>query len=197
MTLDGMPAADVSTRSVDLFPLREALSSRSADVTSSMGHARGRGADVETWLKGLHYDDDDWTIAPGQESWISDAGRRKKNGERVYRLDGEAWGEPHWAVGDHIALYFGGTYKIPVLVEVTAPPVFAPKRVQREGRLSHPRAGEGERWPWLTEVVGVLHKPVRDASSLSDVGLEPTIVMRRTRSRLEPPTYRRIVRQLS
>jgi hypothetical protein len=152
---------------------------------------------MTAWLKSLHYDPTDgWTVAPAERSWISDAGRRK-NGRRVYRADGQPWGEPSWAVGDVVALYFGGTYKIPLVVEVFAKPVFDPARVQREGRLSLRRAGEGERWPWLTEVVGVLEKPLAQAPTLSEVGLDPTIVMRRTRAILAPETMARIVRRLT
>jgi hypothetical protein len=53
---------------------------------------------VQPWLKAIHYDEDeDWTVAPGEEVWISDAGRRK-NGKRVYRSDGQPWGEPSWEI---------------------------------------------------------------------------------------------------
>jgi hypothetical protein len=100
-------------------------------------------------------------------------------------------------LGDHVALYYGGTYKIPVIVEVVAAAVFDPARVQREGRLRGARIDEGERWPWLTEVVGRRQKTVAAAPSLADVGLDPTIVMRRTRSLLSDETYRRLDQMLA
>lgn len=151
---------------------------------------------VETWLKGMHYENDGWTIQPEQPAWISDAGRRK-NGQRVHRKDGQPWGRPDLRPGDRVALYFRGTLKVPVLVEVTAAPVFDPQRVQSESRRRPPGSNEGERWPWLTEVVGVLNKPVDDAPLLADIGLPNTAVRRLTRLKLKPETFQSIVRLLS
>jgi hypothetical protein len=94
------------------------------------------------WLKSLHYHDDDYTIMPGEETWISDVGRRTPTGARVYRRDGEAWDEPSWKVDDEIALYYGGTLCVPVLVVVVAPPEFNPQLVQRDSHGQEPDAGE-------------------------------------------------------
>ncbi len=147
------------------------------------------------WLKSLHYHDDDYTILPGEETWISDVGRRTRTGQRVYRVDGTPWGEPSWRVGDEVGLYYSGTLRIPVLVEVIARPEFSPDLVQRESHGQEPDAGE--RWPWVTRVRGVLRMDLPAAPTLDDLGIHHKVMMRRPKITMTPDEYRRLVRGLS
>lgn len=147
------------------------------------------------WLKSLHYHDDDYTIMPGEETWISDVGRRTPTGARVYRRDGEAWGEPSWKVDDEIGLYYGGTLRVPVLVVVIAPPEFNPQLVQRD---SHGQESDaGERWPWVTRVRGVRRKDLNDAPTLDDIGIDHKLMMRRPKLKLSSDEHHRLVQGLS
>src|SRR3954447_20094650 len=142
----------------------------------------------------MHYHNDGWTISPGEATWISDVGRRKRDGTRVYRKDGTAWGEPSYQLGDEIGLYFGGTLKVPVLVEVIGPPDFNPTKVQAESHGQEPDAGE--RWPWVTGVRGVLAKPLQDAPSLDDIGVPHEMVMRRPKFTISPTVHGRLSQAL-
>jgi hypothetical protein len=134
---------------------------------------------VTGWLKSLHYRHDDWTIQPGERTWISDISRHDYNGDRIYRRDGTPWGEPSWKIGDLVGLYFSGTLRVPVLVVVIAPPRFDPVFVQKYNDGGEPDAGE--RWPWVTEVEGVLAKPLQQAPTLDDVGVDHSIMKQRSR----------------
>lgn len=62
---------------------------------------------LSAWIKALHNIGDRWTVAPGERTWVSDAGKHDDQGRRVYRADGEVWGEPSWQVGDPVGLYLG------------------------------------------------------------------------------------------
>jgi hypothetical protein len=142
----------------------------------------------------MHYQDDGWTITPGQEMWISDIGRRDDRGERVYRADGVPWGEPSWKVGDEIGLYFGGTLKVPVLVEVIAPPEFNPSFVQAD---AHGREDDaGERWPWVTQVRGLRSVPLVRAPTLDELRIPPERVQRRARFTITADQHGLLVRAL-
>lgn len=147
------------------------------------------------WIKCVHYQDDGWTIEPGERRWISDTGRRDAQGRRVFRQDGVPWGEPSWDVGDQVGLYFGGTLKVPVLVEVTSAPEFNPGFVQAESHGQE--ADAGERWPWVTWVKGLYSQAPDDAPSLDDLEIPHMKVMRRTRFVLSPAEHRRLVQGLS
>jgi hypothetical protein len=149
----------------------------------------------KAWLKAIHYRHDDWTILPGDDTWISDPGRRDAKGQRVNRADGTPWGQPSWSVGDHIGLYFTGTLKVPVLVEVVAPPTFDPERVQAENDGGEPDAGE--RWPWRTPVRGVSRTDLAVAPDLHELGIDPELMRRRPKLGLALAQYRRLVRALS
>src|SRR3954470_19499504 len=97
--------------------------------------ARGGRRSVRTdgaptaWIKALRDDGngDGSTVRPDERTWVSDPGQIDEAGERVYRADGQPLGEPQWRVGDKVGLYFGGTYKVPVLVEVAELPRFDPE----------------------------------------------------------------------
>jgi hypothetical protein len=162
---------------------------------SSGARRRAAGSAPAHWIKAIHYHGDDWTIAADEETWISDIGRRDAGGERVYRADGVAWGEPSWAVGDGIGLYFGGTLKVPVLVEVIAPPEFNPELVQEDGHGQE--ADAGERWPWVTRVRGVRSVPLDRAPTLDALGIAHELVQRRPRFSITPDQHERLVRALS
>ncbi len=177
------------------IPYQRALAQlRSPDVeaTASDGLVPS-GSKV--WLKSIHYRHDEWTIWPGEATWISDPGRRDAKGRRVNRSDGEPWGEPSWRVGDRIGLYFTGTLKVPVLVEVAAPPEFNPARVQAENDGGEPDAGE--RWPWLTPVRGIGRADLAVAPELDDIGVDSELMRRRPKLALTPEQYQRLVRALS
>jgi hypothetical protein len=141
--------------------------------------AIGPASAVTGWLKSLHYRYDSWTIQPGERTWISDIGRLDANGDRVYRQDGTPWGEPSWKVGDRVGLYFSGTLRVPILVEIIAPPRFDPEFVQKYTDGGEPDAGE--RWPWVTEVRGLLRVPLLQAPTLDDVGVDHGSVRQRPR----------------
>jgi hypothetical protein len=146
------------------------------------------------WIKAIHYHDDDWTIEPGEQTWISDIGRRDARGRRVYREDGVPWGEPSWRVGEEIGLYFGGTLKVPVLVEVVAPPEFNPGLVQAEAHGGEPDAGE--RWPWVTRVKGLYAVPLDEAPDLDRLDIPHERVQRRARFTITPDQHARLVEAL-
>jgi hypothetical protein len=147
------------------------------------------------WIKALHYHDDDYTIRPKEETWISDVGRRSKSGRRIYRKDGEPWGAPSWRVGDEIGLYYGGTLRVPLLVEVIAPPEFNPDLVQQDSHGQEPDAGE--RWPWVTPVRGLRSFDVGNAPTLSKLGIDHKRMMRRTKLMLTPTEHHRLVKLFS
>ena len=86
-------------------------------------------------------------------TWISDIGRfTLATVTRLYRRDGMPQGEPSWKVDDRAGLYLSGTLRVPILVEVIAPPRLDPDFVQKYNDGGEPDAGE--RWPWVTEVRG-------------------------------------------
>lgn len=139
---------------------------------------------VVSWLKSIHYRHDGWTIRPGERTWISDISRHDKRGHLVYRQDGTPWGEPSWQIGDRVGLYFSGTLRVPIIVEVVASPRFDPAFVQQYNDGGEPDAGE--RWPWVTEVRGVRALPLVQAPTLDDIGIDHASMRQRSRLRLEP-----------
>jgi hypothetical protein len=143
------------------------------------------------WLKSVHYHHDDYTIYPGEETWISDVGRRTADGDRVYRQDGTPWGEPSWKKRDEIGLYYGGTLRVPVVVEVAGPAEFNPGLVQEESHGQEPDAGE--RWPWVTPVRGLYRTDIGDAPTLKKLQIEHKRMMRRPKIVLTPSEHRRLI----
>jgi hypothetical protein len=113
-----------------------------AEKAPPRGAAGRRGlkrGDVTAWIKALYARAEREPSAP---PWISDPGQIDANGERMYRADGQPWGEPSWRVGDPVGLYYGGTGKVPVLVRVAELPRFDPAFVERETGS----AEDAERW---------------------------------------------------
>lgn len=121
------------------------------------------------WIKQLHYRHDNWTIAPGEERWISDPGQRDNNGERIYCKDQSPAGKPSYKLGDVIGLYFGTTLKVPLVVEVIELPSFNPEFVQKNSDGKELDAGE--RWPWMTRVRGKLRATLNQAPDIDYLGI--------------------------
>ncbi|HEV3320333.1 MAG TPA: phospholipase D-like domain-containing protein [Solirubrobacteraceae bacterium] len=144
------------------------------------------------WIKSLHYRDGGWTIAPGEESWISDPGKRNAEGKRILRKDGEPAGKPGYQVGDEICLYFGTVMKVPLIVEVTRPPKFAPDSVQQKSYGKEPDAGE--RWPWLTRVKGRHRVPLEKAPDIDYLGIRGPITRGLPHFRLSPESYQKLLK---
>jgi hypothetical protein len=144
------------------------------------------------WLKSIHYDEaenPDWTIQPGEETWISDAGQHDPAGNRMYRADDTPWGEPSWQVGDKVGLYFGGTYRVPVLVEVIGKPYFDEELVAREsGNPEH-----GRRWPWVTPVRGISAVRLADAPTLEQLGIAHARMQQRARLALDDEERKKLL----
>lgn len=123
------------------------------------------------WVKSMFYRWDGWTIRPGAQTWISDVGRRKSDGTRIYRSDGVAAGEPGWRADDEIGIYLKGTRVVPVLVRVVSRPRFDPEWVQTYNDGGEPDAGE--RWPWVTDVLGIAARDLATAPTLAELEISP------------------------
>lgn len=192
---------------------KEAVPVSNAEIASAMKRQkrllkkRGRSVDYEAqpgyqppqpkpqvpqaWIKSMHYRDGKWTIAPGQESWISDPGKHDAQGKRIYRKDREAAGEPSYKVGDQLCLYFGIVMKVPLIVEVTEPPEFAPAYVQEYNDGGEPDAGE--RWPWLTRVKGLRRVAIEKAPDIDYLGIRGPITRGLPHFRLSPEGYQKLL----
>jgi hypothetical protein len=189
-------AIDVYAAGLETHPKNEIMRGRLTqaqhaamlDKAAASGKQRTRRSATTGWIKSI-YGDDTWTVAPGEETWISDAGQLDADGNRMYRNDGVAWGEPSWNPGDPVGLYFGGTYKVPVLVAVAGAPYFDPPFVARE-RNSPER---GERWPWVTPVRGIAAVPLADAPTLSDLGIDHGSMQQRARLMLDDARRTRLL----
>jgi tetratricopeptide (TPR) repeat protein len=135
----------------------------------------------EVWVKAMDYKEGWTAAAPGQLTWVSDAGIIDQHGRRKFRDNGQPWGEPSWRLGDPVGLYFGDTDKIPMLVEVAARPSFDPAFVASESGS----AEAGERWPWVTEVRVINALPLDSAPSLEELNIPAGSMQRRTRKLLD------------
>jgi hypothetical protein len=150
-----------------------------------------RNAPPRAWIKSV-YGTGDWLSDSDDDRWISDTGQHDAAGERMYRADGEAWGEPSWKVGEKVGLYFGGTYRVPVLVEVVGKPYFDEEFVAREsGNPEH-----GRRWPWVTPVRKLCAVPLDDAPTLEDLGIERSSMQQRARLMLGDEQRDRLLKAL-
>ena len=194
--VEAHPGNAIATKRLDEVRRKRARAVAAPEQKLRRRSARPRmDAAPSYWIKSLHYHDDDWTVDVGEVTWISDIGRRRANGERVYRADGVPWGEPSWRIGDEIGLYFGGTLKLPVMVEVIAPPEFNPELVQQD---SHGQESDaGERWPWVTHVRGLHSVPLEDAPTLDDVDIPRELVQRRPRFTITPDQHRALLAALT
>lgn len=68
---------------------------------------------------------------------------------------------------------------MPILVEVIAPARFDPDFVQKYNEGGERDAGK--RWPWMTEVRGLLRVPLVQAPTLDDVGVDHGSMRQRPR----------------
>jgi hypothetical protein len=148
-------------------------------------------SESSAWIKLLYYREEGWTICPGQESWISDPGRRGANGERRYRKDGTSAGKPSYQIGDQLGLYFGTTLKVPLVVEVIGLPKFAPDFVQENSYGGE--ADAGERWPWMTRVKGLLRLPLNKAPDIDYLGVRGPIMRGPPHFKLSPERYQKLI----
>ena len=173
--------------------VKQARHAAALGVKTAPSKRKGRKqkATPTAWLKSV-YNDEDPDYEAGEETWISDAGQHDDEGERLYRTDGVAWGEPSWKVGDDVGLYFGGTYRVPVLAEVAELPRFDPAFVARERRSVE----YGERWPWVTPVRIVNAVRLRDAPSLETLGIERSSMQQRARLVLDDEQRKRLLEAL-
>jgi hypothetical protein len=146
-----------------------------------------------TWIKAVHYDGTDWAVRPDDEMWLSDPGQRDARGTRLYTAAGEPWGRPSWRVGEQTGVYFGGTQRVPVLVEIIAPPEFNPACVQAADWAND---DDGERWPWVTWVRVLEAVDVDRAPTLDQLGIATTSMQQRARLRTDPEIHGRLVQAL-
>jgi hypothetical protein len=147
-----------------------------------------RSSGVTGWLKAMYYEDG-WTVEPGETTWISDPGQIDADGERMVRADGVPWGEPSWSIGDPVGLYFGGTKKVPVLVQVAGKPYFDEEFVARESG----NAEDGRRWPWVTPVKGIASVPLDKAPTLEELGIAHARMQQRARLVLDAEERKRLL----
>jgi hypothetical protein len=159
-----------------------------APPRSAAGRRGVRSSGVTGWLKAIYYDEG-WTIEPGESTWISDPGQIDGEGQRMVRADGVPWGEPSWRPGDPVGLYFGGTKRVPVLVEVAGKPYFDEEFVARES--GNPE--DGRRWPWVTPVKGVASLPLDQAPTLEQLGIAHSRMQQRARLLLDDEERKRLL----
>ena len=141
---------------------------------------RGAAAARGVWVKAMPHAEG-WTANPGELSWVNDAGIIDKNGDRVYREDGQAAGKPSWRVGDPVGLYDGATKCVSILGEVAQAPSFDPAFVAAES--GSPK--DGERWPWVTMIRVLNVVPVEAAPTLEALDIADRSMQQRTRKLLD------------
>jgi hypothetical protein len=181
-------ALDVYEKGAEANPRNTMIANRVKQARNAVGLAdkappraaggkRGvRSSGVTGWLKAMYYEDG-WTVERGETTWISDPGQIDAHGERMVRADGVPWGEPSWSIGDPVGLYFGGTKKVPVLVQVAGKPYFDEEFVARESG----KAEDGRRWPWVTPVKGIASLPLDKAPTLEQLGIAHARMQQRAR----------------
>lgn len=195
-------AEEVIQEALTLHPGDEILLSRERDVAGARRWAAAETKDTKkpaiarvarTWIKAVHYDGNPWPEGPGDETWISDPGQRDGNGQRLYTAAGDPWGRPSWRVGEEAGIYFGGTHRVPLLVEIVSPPDFNPAFVQA---AEWAEADDGERWPWVTWVRVLKAVDVDDAPTLDQLGITTASMQQRARLRTNPEIHGRLVQAL-
>ncbi len=198
-------AEEVIQEALILHPDDEILLRRVADIASHRRWAAQEATTVagrrratltrvaSTWIKAVHYDGSGWSEDPGAETWVSDPGQRDASGERFYTALGEPWGRPSWRVGEQAGIYFGGTRRVPILVEIIALPEFNPTFVQA---ASWAKKDDGERWPWVTRVRVLKTVAVDAAPTLDRLGIPTTSMQQRARLRTDPAIHGRLLQAL-
>ena len=198
-------AEEIVQEALILHPDDKLLLARANDIVLARRHAAKQAAAgksrtssaharvAATWIKAVHSDGGDWPERPGDELWLSDPGQRRPGGERLYTAAGEPWGRPSWRVGEEAGIYFGGTQRVPVLVEITSPPEFNPAFVQA---ADWAQADDGERWPWVTWVRVLRIVEVAKAPTLEQLGIASTSMQQRARLRTNADIHGRLVQAL-
>ena len=125
------PADDILTRRAEDIARGRRTAAAEARTRSSRSSVEGTPS---SWIKSVHYDGDGWVESEGTEYWISDPGQRDPSGERLYTATGDPWGRPSWRVGEEAGIYYSGTGRVPLLVEIIQPPEFN-TLVCQDGRL--------------------------------------------------------------
>lgn len=197
-------AEEVVQETLVQHPGDKILLNRAADIVSHRRWAAGESAKgksrpvvaqvASTWIKAVHYDGSGWAEGPGDEMWLSDPGQRDADGNRLLTAAGEPWGRPSWRVGEQAGVYFGGTQRVPVLVEIIALPAFDPAFVQA---ADWAKDDDGERWPWVTWVRVLKAVDVKDAPTLDQLGIATTSMQQRARLRTSPKIHGRLVQALN
>ena len=181
------PADDVLMRRADDIGRGRRIAAAEARTGSSVERA------PSTWIKAVHYDGGGWTESKGTDLWMSDPGQRDASGERLYTAGGEPWGQPSWRVGEEAGIYFGGTGRVPFLVELIRPPEFNPSFVQA---ANWAQRGDGERWPWVTWVRVLRSVPVEAAPTLGQLGIQTASMQQRARLLTDPDIHHRLRKAL-
>lgn len=197
-------AEEVVQEALILHPGDEYLMKREADIaslrqwvakelaTSKKGKASGARV-ASTWIKAVHYDGSGWAERPGDEMWLADPGQRDADGSRQYTATGEPKGRPSWRVGEQAGVYFGGTQRVPVLVEIIALPDFDPAFVQASDWA---KGDDGERWPWVTRFRVLKAVDVGVAPTLVELGIATISMQQRARLLTDPDIHGRLVQAL-
>jgi hypothetical protein len=192
-------ADEVVQEALILHPDDDILTRRDADIARARRAAATEAKTAasrslaerapSTWIKSIHYDGGGWTEPAGAEIWLSDPGQRDADGERHYTAAGEPWGRPSWRVGEEAGIYFGGTHRVPFLVEIIKPPEFNPSLVQAEDWA---KPGDGERWPWVTWVRVLKSVAVEAAPTIDELGIDSASMYQRARLRTDPDIHHRL-----
>lgn len=198
-------ADEVVQEALILHPGDEFLSKRAADIARdrkwtikglpvTKGTRKSTGSRVgRTWIKAVYYDGTGWTEQPGEETWLADPGQRDRDGVRQYTTTGQPKGRPTWRVGEQAGVYFGGTQRVPVLLEVIALPDFDPAFVQT---ADWAKGDDSERWPWVTRFRVLKTVDVESAPTLADLGISTTSMQQKARLRTDPEIHGRLVQAL-
>jgi hypothetical protein len=198
-------ADEIVQEALVLHPADDILLRRASDVASARRWAAKEASTAKgkknptvarvsnTWIKAVHYGEGEWTERPGDDIWLSDPGQRDAHGQRLYTAAKEPWGRPSWRVGEQAGIYFGGTHRVPVLVEITVLPVFDPVFVQA---AEWAEDGAGERWPWVTWVRVLKIVDVKDAPTLDQLGIPTSSMQQRARLCTDPDIHGRLVQAL-
>jgi hypothetical protein len=192
-------AEEVVQEALVLHPADDILTHRVEDIARgrriavSEAESRSSRSSVDqapsSWIKAVHYKGDGWVESEGTNYWISDPGQRDESGARLYTAAGEPWGRPSWRVGGEAGIYYGGTGRVPLLVQIIQPPEFNPSLVQT---ADWAQPGDGERWPWVTWVRVLNSVPVDAAPTLGQLGIQTSSMQQRARLRTDPDIHQRL-----
>ena len=109
-------------------------------------------------------------------TWVSDHHRRRQDGTVTHR--------PTYAVGDEILIYDVHAKLCPARFRVSAEPEFDPARVNAEGK-----AGDGDRWGWLTELEVLGAVDADRAPTPNELGIEPMSLRQLDHKKLTPEQF--------